>query len=187
MNLLFNGRVTAARLFLIALPLVFLTGAVRNDDPRGVVTAFYELYLKVHPLGVPSEKDLAKLKPYLSKPLQLALRNALAAEQRYAKKNRGAVPPLVESDIFTSLFEGASGFKVIACEAQAKAATCNVRFSRTNADGKVPTQWQDRLHMVRESPGWAIDDVEYLGDWQFMHKGRLKALLQQVIKEGGKK
>ena len=187
MNLLFNGMVKAARLFLVALPLVFLTGAARNDDPRGVVTAFYELYLKVHPLGIPSEKDLAKLKPYLSKPLQLALRNALAAEQRYAKKNRGAVPPLVESDIFTSLFEGASGFKVIACEAQAKTATCNVRFSHASADGKVPTQWQDRLHLVRESHGWAIDDVEYLGDWQFMHKGRLRTLLQQVVKEGGKK
>ena len=77
----------AAWLFLVALPLVFLTGAARNDDPHGVVTAFYELYLKVHPLAIPSEKDLTKLKPYLSKPLQLALRNALAAEQRYAKKN----------------------------------------------------------------------------------------------------
>jgi hypothetical protein len=29
-----------------------------------------------------------------------------------------------------------------------------------------------------------VDDIEFGGDWQFMHKGRLKALLRKVILDG---
>jgi len=47
--------------------------------------------------------------------------------------------------------------------------------------------WQDRVYVIREPRGRMIDDVEYLGDWQFMHKGRLKTLLQDVIAESDKK
>jgi hypothetical protein len=40
------------------------------------------------------------------------------------------------------------------------------------------------VFLVKGASGWAIDDIEYMGDWQFMHKGRLRDLLAQVIKDG---
>ena len=172
---------------LLFVALVFLTGAAQIDGPGPRVAAFYDLYLKIHPLGVPSEKELAKFRPHLSAPLQQALKNSLAAEQRYAKKTRGQVPPLIEGDIFTSLFEGANGFKIVSCEAEAKSGMCTVQFTYDNKNGKAATQWNDRIYLVRESGGWTIDDVEYLGDWQFMHKGRLKDLLKQVVEESKNK
>lgn len=166
------------------VPLVL--GASKDDDgARRSINGFYNLYLKLHPFGVPNEQTQRKLNPYLSSPLRQQLENALAAEQRYAKKNRNEVPPLVESDLFSSLFEGASGFKIVSCEALEKSGSCLVRFSRNDADRKVMS-WQDRVHLIRELRGWMIDDVEYLGDWQFMHKGRLKTLLQDVIAESDK-
>ena len=29
-----------------------------------------------------------------------------------------------------------------------------------------------------------VEDIEYGGDWQFMHKGRLRELLRRVIRDG---
>ena len=92
----------------------------------------------------------------------------------------------MEGDVFSSLFEGGTGFAVQNCETKGEGATCTIGFTRDNPDGKTPTRWQDRVYLVHEARGWKIDDIEYLGDWQFMHKGRLKDLLKQVIEEGSK-
>ena len=160
--------------------------ASKADEARRSIAGFYNLYLKLHPFGVPNAQTQGKLAPYLSSSLRQQLKNALAAEQRYAKQNRNEVPPLVESDLFTSLFEGASGFKIASCEIQEKQRSCLAQFSRNDAAKKVMS-WQDRVYVISESHGWMIDEVEYLGDWQFMHKGRLKTLLQDVIAESDKK
>jgi hypothetical protein len=93
---------------------------------------------------------------------------------------------MVEGDLFTSLFEGASAFKIVSCKDEDKKSACVVQFSHRDADQKM-TSCQDRVYMIREPRGWVIDDIEYLGDWQFMHKGRLKTLLQDVIAESDKK
>jgi len=164
----------------------FLAAAAPIDEPRRTVTNFYGLYIKVRPLGIPNQSDLRKLEPYLSSALSQNLKQALAAEQRYGKKNKNEVPPLVEGDIFSSLFEGATGFAVQSCETKGQSATCTMSFTRDNRDGKTPTRWQDRVYLLHETRGWKIDDIVYLGDWQFMHKGRLKELLKQVIEEGSK-
>ncbi|HWH77872.1 MAG TPA: DUF3828 domain-containing protein [Candidatus Binatus sp.] len=177
----FNNWLIVLFLFL---PLVL--GAGKDDDgARRSINGFYNLYLKLHPFGVPNEQVQAKLNPYLSSSLRQQLKHALMAEQRYAIKNRNEVPPLVESDLFSSLFEGASGFKIASCELQEKAGACLVDFTYGGADKKT-MRWHDRVYLIREPRGWMIDDVEYLGDWQFMHKGRLTTLLKEVIAESNK-
>jgi hypothetical protein len=180
------GLSFSSLVFLFLCTPLVLAASNDDDGARGSIAGFYNLYLKLHPFGVPNEQIQGKLAPYLSSSLRQQLKNALAAEQRYAKQNRNEGPPLVESDLFSSLFEGASGFKIASCEIQEKQGSCLVQFSRNDAAIKVMS-WQDRVHLVSEPHGWMIDDVEYLGDWQFMHKGRLKTLLQDVIAESDKK
>jgi hypothetical protein len=170
---------------VIILRAALLGAATENDGLRTAATNFYNLHLKLHPFGVPGEKDLAKFRPYLSGSLLGLLRDALRAEQRYADKTRGEVPPLVESDLFTSLFEGATGFKIVSCEARQSTGFCLIEFTRQEPNQK-PFRWQDRVHLLHEPRAWVIDDVEYLGNWRFMHKGRLKTVLKEVIEEGNK-
>ena len=89
---------------------------------------------------------------------------------------------MVEGDLFTSLFEGASAFTVLSCDS--RTGSCLVELSYLDPESKAPTTWQDKVYLVKDSPGWLVDDIEFLGNWQFMHKGRLKELLKQVIEEG---
>ena len=113
---LLRGLTFSSLLFLF-LCTPFVLAANKDDDgARRGVAGFYNLYLKLHPFGVPNAQTQGKLAPYLSSSLRQELKNALAAEQRYAKQNRNDVPPLVESDLFTSLFEGARGFKIASCK-----------------------------------------------------------------------
>lgn len=165
--------------------LLFATNAFAADsgpEMMKAVNAFYNTYLTVRPSGVPAEKELSKFKPYLSVSLAKLLHEAARAEEKYHRATKSEVPPLVEGDLFTSLFEGATAFKVLSCEAAT--GSCLVELSYADPAGRSLTRWKDKVYLVRSPSGWLIRDIEYLGDWEFMHKGRLQELLKQVVKEG---
>ncbi len=172
---------------IILLSLFLLTtSALAADVDREmqeVVNGFYNVYITVRPSGVTSEKEQLKFKPYLSASLGKLLHEAARAERKYKKTTKGKVPPLVEGDIFTSLFEGASAFTVLSCNV--RTGSCLVEFSYLDPENKSSTTWRDKVYLIKDSRGWLVDDIEFLGNWQFMHKGRLKELLKQVIEEGG--
>ena len=67
--------------------------------------------------GIPGEAGRAKLAPYITPALEQLLAAGEAAEARYAKETNNQSPPIIEGDLFTSLFEGATAFKVGACKA----------------------------------------------------------------------
>src|SRR5258706_5966962 len=94
------GLTFSSLLLFLCTPLV-LAASIDDDGARRSIAGFYNLYLKLHPFGVPNEQIQGKLAPYLSGSLRQEEENALAAEQRYAKPNRNEVPPLVESDLFS--------------------------------------------------------------------------------------
>ncbi len=170
--------------FLLIFNFIMLRTAVGDNNIQQTIIAFYNIYLEVRPLGVPTEKEREKLKLHISTTLRQLLQEADAAEQEYYKATGGEVPPLVESDLFTSLFEGATAFNVLSCESRPDTASCRVEFSYNDPGNQYTFRWQDNVYLVRENHGWLVDDIEYLGDWQFMHKGRLQELLRQVIEDG---
>jgi hypothetical protein len=170
---------------IVLLFFLFTTSALAADVDREMkktVDAFYNVYLTVRPSGVPSEKEQQKLKLYLSASLGKLLKGAAMAERKYSRTTKGEVPPLVEGDLFTSLFEGASAFTVLSCDS--RTLSCLVEFSYLDPENKSSTTWKDKAYLIKDSRGWRVDDIEFLGNWQFMHKGRLKELLKQVIEEG---
>jgi hypothetical protein len=171
----------------IPLFLLLLTGSAfcaGYDLPvRKAAQDFYTFYLKVHPFGVPTKAEQAAFRKVVSPGLADLLEKAWAAEENYSRETKGEVPPLVEGDLFTSLFEGAMSFSVLSCKTRQKGATCFVKLTADPAAEK-PVIWKDRVMLVKGRQGWTVDDIEYLGDWQFMHKGRLRELLNQVIAEG---
>ncbi len=178
-----NTFLLAALVFLKAMfPIVAAAGA-GSEEIRRAATGFYTLYLKIRPQGVPQEKQMVRLRPYLSKGLDQDLKRARRAEEQYQKANRGAVPPLIEGDLFTSLFEGASAFKLLSCEARGDVGSCEFEFSAVDPKDHSLFKWKDKIDLVRQSRRWVVDDIEYLGNREFMHQGTLKALLSQAIKD----
>jgi len=179
-------RITEMRKFITCLILVLAAASpsLAGDTPESTVTGFYNAYVKLKTRGIPAAKDLAEYKPYITPELAGLLKSADDAEIKYKADTKGEVPPLVEGDIFTSLFEGADSFKVLSCEEKGDKASCSVEFKNTNpGDGKTFT-WKDSPVLEKGKFGWLINDVEYKGDWDFAVKGDMTGLLKGVIKEG---
>lgn len=144
---------------------------------------FYRVYVRSHPLGVPNARVRQQLTPFLSPRLLGLLQEAGRAETRYAEATRRENPPLVEGDVFTSLFEGATQYKIGMCEENGEGrAMCEVELSYRVAD-EGETNWTDTVVLVREDRRYRVDDVIYGGSWAFSNMGRLSEILNSAVAE----
>ena len=181
-----RGATIIMRILLVSSLLLTIQSmyACHKGGPDQTVNNFYGVYLELHSFGVPDEGERARYSPYISNDLSEMLKRADEAEQKHEAATKGEEPPLIEGDLFTSLFEGAGSYGVTSCESSEASAVCTVEFNYINPGDKSEVKWKDKVYLVKTSRGWAVDDIEYLGEWQFMHKGRLKNLLKDVIQEG---
>lgn len=156
-----------------------------SATPQGAAQVFYGTYLSAPAGGVPYGRYRERLRPLLSGRLNTLLDVAGAVEARHARRTRGREPPLLEGDIFTSLFEGAGRFEVMRCRVTNARAICRISLTY-NEPRSQPAHWHDQLVLVRLREGgrWVVDDVLYGGNWQFGNKGRLSVTLRDVI-DGG--
>jgi hypothetical protein len=174
-------RLAAA--LILAMPAL----ARAADDPAGAANAFYAVYKDQHALGgIPDATVRLRYSPVLSPRLNKQLVEAAAAQARLTAKVRNAVPPMLEGDIFSSLFEGATAWKVGACQGDAKTAHCPVTLSFTppptqGPKAPKPASWSDTLLLTHTPQGWKVDDVVYDAGFQFGNTGRLSEMLQMVI------
>jgi len=175
---------------LVAVLLLIPAGlkAQPAGDPAGAVNAFYAVYASQqgHGGGIPDATERVRYTPVLSPRLNKQLSAAAAAQARLSAKVRNAVPPMLEGDIFSSLFEGATTWKAGACQADTKSARCPVTLTYApapapNSKAAKPANWQDTLVLVNTPQGWKVDDVVYDAGFAFGNTGRLSSMLQMVI------
>jgi hypothetical protein len=161
---------------------VLLAGPALADDAalHGAAEGFYRVYQTFHPSdGIPNGNDLAKYEPFISPALGALLKQAGDTEARFAKANKDS-PPLVEGDLFSSLFEGASSVAVGACDGGGGRGRCKVNLTYAEP-GKAPFVWTDIVLLVNTPAGWRVDDIAFGGAWDFGNKGSLSETLKQVI------
>ncbi|HEY8948611.1 MAG TPA: hypothetical protein VIM56_06980 [Rhizomicrobium sp.] len=182
----------SVRLFLASLAVMIAAGPVRAADSDAMAktaTGFYAAYSTFHPSdGIPNEKDRAKYAPYISDRLKDLMIQANAAEAKFANANKNT-PPLVEGDLFTSNFEGASAYKVGACTGDGKAGHCAIQLTydpgKTGNPKDKPFNWTDTAYLVNTPAGWKLDDIGFGGNWDFGNKGRMSDTLKMVITTAG--
>jgi hypothetical protein len=180
-------KTAIATLALLAL----MPGAHAADTDAMAKTAdsFYAVYSTFHPSdGIPDAEGRARYAPYLSERLNGLLIQANAAENKFASANKNT-PPLVEGDLFTSNFEGATTFKVGACVGDQKSGHCAIELTynpgKTGNPKDKPFNWTDMAYLVNSAQGWKLDDVGFGGNWDFGNKGRMSQTLDMVIKTAG--
>src|ERR1700744_4346216 len=118
----------------LAFAFVLLSvSALAATDPATAVNDFYGVYSSQHAqgIGIPDATVRLRLQPVLSPRLNKQLSDAASAQARMTVKVHNAVPPVLEGDIFSSLFEGAGAWKVGACQTAGKTARCNVALNYT--------------------------------------------------------
>lgn len=169
---------------VLSLLMLMACSDVSPPSAKPVASDFYQAYLTAGASGVPNETQRAKLVPWLSADLSRLLSEAQLMEQRYAASQTEPQPPLVQGDLFSSLFEGATGVEVRACKEVTEAAACDVYLVYA-PPGQPAAQWRDVLRLVWTSEGWRVDDIEYGGDWPFGNKGSLRQNLVQLLAEHG--
>jgi len=172
---------------------VFLLGlsasAAMAEDPTGAVDAFYSVYDSQHAQdgGIPDATVRLRFSPVLSPRLNRQLADAAAAQAHLSAKVKNAVPPVLEGDIFSSLFEGATSWKVGACKTASKTASCSVALTYVapppppGRKPQKPTDWNDTVLLVNTQHGWKVDDVVYDAGFAFGNTGRLSEMLATVI------
>ena len=171
-----KGALAAGLLLLLGLP------ARAQTDMTGAANGFLAAYGSFHPSdGIPDATGRTRLAPYLSPALSKLLADGAAAEARFSAKVKDA-PPLIEGDLFTSLFEGASSWKLGACAASGTGARCPVEFTHTDGKQK-PVVWTDTLLLTNTPQGWRVDDVLYGANFQFGNTGKLTDTLHTVLRE----
>lgn len=150
-------------------------------SPGERVNAFLLSYYGMRTRGLPKPEQVDQLSVHVSEVLSGRLRRAYAGQQAYAKRFPGDKPPLVDGDLFSSLFEGPTSFAIGEIEIDKVHAKVMVNFTYTDpANPSSVTKWSDR-YIVVHGPrvgGWLVEDVEYLGTWDFAPKGKLSEALE---------
>jgi hypothetical protein len=157
-----------------------------DDNPGKTVAAFYGLYLQEKPRGIPDAAVREKFEPLISPELGRLLAAAAAAEDLHLRKTNNEEPPLVEGDLFSSLFEGATAYTPGKCAVEGDHAYCDadLAFNEPGGESK-PTTWTDKVALIRSSRGWLVDDIAFGGAWDFGQHGMLRAALRQVAAYDG--
>ncbi|HEY2033974.1 MAG TPA: hypothetical protein VGH02_09845 [Rhizomicrobium sp.] len=163
--------------------------AADSDAMAKTATGFYAVYSTFHPSdGIPDVKGRAKYAPYISDRLNGMLVQADAAEDKFASANKNT-PPLVEGDLFTSNFEGATAYKIGTCTGDTKAGHCAIQLTydpgKTANPKDKPFSWTDTVYLANSADGWKIDDIGFGGNWDFGNKGKMSDTLKMVITTAG--
>lgn len=157
------------------------------DQARAAASGFYNVYATFHPSdGIPDASARAKYEPFISAALDKLLKDGEAAEQHFANVTKHMSPPLIEGDLFTSNFEGATAWHVQVCTVTGASAHCPVALGYRGGapEDPKPLNWTDTVTLVRAAGGWRVDDIVYGASWAFANKGRLTQVLQSTIRDG---
>ncbi len=173
------------KLRILLTLLLCLTAPARADDAQDGAFAsaarnFYDAYLKSGARGLPDDATRARLAPVITWSLAEELKSALAVQKKFAASFKGEVPPLIDGDLFTSLYEGATSYRIRACNQMAAGANCIVALTYEDKSGK-PVTWEDTAVLRREKSGWHVDDIQYGGNWPFANSGTLRQSLKAAL------
>lgn len=107
------------------------------EQVTAAANGFYGVYGTFHPSdGIPDASGRAKYEPFISPALDSLLIDGDAAESHFEEVMKNMSPPLIEGDLFTSNFEGATSWHLGACTMRANAAQCPVTLGYADTTKK---------------------------------------------------
>jgi len=102
---------------------------------------------------------------------------ARVRQRAYMAAHPDDKPPMIEGDLFSSLFEGVEVATPAGTEVNGDSA--RVAMSMRFGEGDAAVRWKDAVLLGRDEGSWCIADVEYRGDWPFANKGKLSTTLAE--------
>ena len=170
------------RIVFAAVLLLAIVPAFGQDNAAAVANGFYAQYASLPRAGgIPDATARARLAPFLSPRLGKLIADAAAAQTRFMNRHKDS-PPLIEGDLFSSLFEGFTTFKIGNCAGDGRKAECSVALVYQEK-GQKPVRWTDSAILVSTATGWKLDDLAYKAGFTFGNTGLLSDTLKMAIAE----
>ena len=120
--------------------------------------------------GLPSPAQLERFTPLITPELRSIIELARREQNRQMEQHPDEKPDWIEGDLFSSLFEGVTEWKLGAAAAPKGAdATVAVKLTH-NEPGQQAAEWTDTLVFRNRAGAWLVDDIRMGGDWEF-HSG----------------
>jgi|GEM_PF-23289 len=162
--------------------------------PERVVADLYAALSAQRPSGAPTDAQRAVLAPLLSAELIGLLQRADAARSAARAAAPPEKPPFTDGDLFSSLFEGPTGFAVGAPASGAdvpggRLGDVRVPVTLTHgadaAAGGKATTWTDTVLLREENGRFVVADIVFGGGWDFANKGSMLSALRAGLGEAG--
>lgn len=147
------------------------------QSPEAAVVDFLTMHQRLGNSGLPDVGSMNAYSAFLCPSLASALRDARVRQEQFRAGNPDEKPPLVEGDLFSSLFEGPDSYA--AAESRVDGSRATVKMDLRYGEGTGATSWQDTMLLELDDGIWCISDVEYGGKWAFANRGRLSEMLKQ--------
>ena len=147
----------------------------RPGSPAETVDQFYMQYMSLQIRGLPNADQSKAIDPFLSQEIKDLIAADLEKQKQFIKDRPDDKPPWIEGDLFSSLFEGATSYKI--GRTSQKGSTANVDVALSYKDPSGVSNWTDTVVLTKAGSKWLIRDILYKGQWQFKTAGSLvKAL-----------
>lgn len=175
----FASRTNASRALAAGAIAAALWAAACNRGPATPTEAAMQFYTMLDALGVhrvPDATSLAALRPYITMQLANALAAADSARSADIKRAPDEKPAFADGDVFGSLFEGRTAFRIASTTVRAE--TTFVVMALTNDREKPAVTWRDTLVVVPESGRAVVADIRYGATWDFAYRGTLSGVLR---------
>ena len=166
---------------IVAEPAAAASAAALPPDAEALraatvlATDFYEMRLRLGKTGLPDAGEMKAYRAFLCPDLAHMMDAARARQAAWIAANPEEKPPLIEGDLFSSLFEGPDAVSAAGTTVTGDGA--RVTLAMRAGEGENAPHWKDDLLLARPDGIWCIADVEYRGDWGFANKGRLSEML----------
>ena len=147
------------------------------QSPEAAVVDFLTMHQRMGNSGLPGTASMNAYGAFLCPSLASKLRDARVRQEQFRASKPDEKPPLVEGDLFSSLFEGPDSYS--AADSKIEGSRATVKMDLRHGEGSSATSWQDTVVLETDDGIWCISDVEYGGTWPFANRGRLSETLKQ--------
>lgn len=154
-----------------------LATAPPAQSPEAAAVDFLTMHQRLGNSGLPDAGSMNAYSAFLCPSLSSDLRDARVRQEQFRASHPDEKPPLVEGDLFSSLFEGPDSYS--AAESKIEGSRALVKMDLRHGEGGGATSWQDTVVLELDDGIWCISDVEYGGKWPFANRGRLTETLKQ--------
>lgn len=148
---------------------------VQTQAPADVARSFYSTCIRLKVQGLPDDRAAKEIGAFLSADVLKLVETARAEQNVFIHEHPDEKPPLVEGNLFGSMWEGMTAFTLGTPVIYQDKVSIPVSLEYKEENDTA--RWVDVLVLVKGENGWKVFDIFFCAPWDFKPGPSLRALL----------